>query len=129
MTYTTRYSVQRFVIAGMAVLATLFVAVLFAPERPEADSFNWNNLVVNGGTYSFVSPVRNQGAGGTCWAFAATGALEARYMITRNDPTFSMDLSEQMLVSAPAPATPCRAAPPRAGGQATHWITPSARGW
>ncbi|MBN2218613.1 MAG: autotransporter-associated beta strand repeat-containing protein, partial [Pirellulales bacterium] len=45
----------------------------------------------------FLTPVKNQW-GGTCWAHADVGVLEAKYKITRNDPNFSPDLSEQQLV-------------------------------
>ena len=83
------------------LLCTSFLAVYFWPDVSPADVFNWNNLVLGGGACTFVSPVENQGAGNTCWAFAATAVLESHYMITRDDPTFSMDLSEQMLISAP----------------------------
>ena len=35
---------------------------------------------------------------GSCWAFGTIGTLESKYKLTRNDPTFSFDLSEQNLV-------------------------------
>ena len=41
---------------------------------------------------TFVSPIKNQGERGTCWAFSAVGALESRALVT--DGT-SADLSEQ----------------------------------
>ena len=72
--------------------------VLLAPGLLLADDFDWNNIVVSGGTYSFVGPVQNQGSGDTCWAFATIGCLESSYMITRDDPTFFPNLSAQMLV-------------------------------
>ncbi len=81
--------------------AGVVLAAILMPGTSLADSFNWSSLAVSGGTCSFVSPVENQGVGNTCWAFAPTAALEAHYMITRDDPTFSMGLSEQMLISAP----------------------------
>ncbi len=59
-----------------------------------ADQFDWRN--VNG--QDFITPVENQGGLGVCWAFAPIGALEANYKLTRNDPTFNIDLSEQNLI-------------------------------
>jgi Papain family cysteine protease len=41
---------------------------------------------------TFVSPTKNQGERGTCWAFSSVGALESRALVT--DGT-SVDLSEQ----------------------------------
>uniref|UniRef100_H2ZLT0 Dipeptidyl peptidase 1 n=1 Tax=Ciona savignyi TaxID=51511 RepID=H2ZLT0_CIOSA len=52
------------------------------------ESFDWRN--VNG--QNFVSPVRNQGSCGSCYAFASMAMLEARIRIATNNtqtPVFS----------------------------------------
>jgi len=43
-----------------------------------------------------ISPVKNQGHCGSCWAFSTTGALEGRYAIHQHMPP--VELSEQELV-------------------------------
>jgi len=59
--------------------------------------FDWNTL-------NYVTPVRDQGNCGSCWAFATTGALES-YTLIKNktplDPATNRDenLSEQVLIS------------------------------
>lgn len=45
---------------------------------------------------SFVSPVKDQGERGTCWAFAAIAAVESRERVQNNN---AADLSEQFLVN------------------------------
>ncbi len=60
--------------------------------------FNWRDL-------GKVPPVRNQSSCGSCWAFAAVGALESSYLI-RNGLTF--DVAEQHQVSACSDAGDCK---------------------
>merc|ERR1712087_955249 len=64
------------------------------PEVDAPASIDWTN---NGGNY--VTPVKNQGQCGSCWAYSTTGAIESRTAIanqkTGND---IVTLSEQELV-------------------------------
>jgi C1A family cysteine protease len=65
-----------------------------APLEGLPASLDWRN---NAGDY--VTPVRDQGSCGSCWAFATTGALESYTLIKDNHPGMDLDLSEQILVS------------------------------
>jgi C1A family cysteine protease len=56
-------------------------------------TFDWRNY--NG---NFVTPIRDQGNCGSCWAFATTAALESQQLIINNTPGINLDLSEQILV-------------------------------
>ncbi len=59
-----------------------------------SSSFDWRNY--NG--HNWMTPVKDQRCG-NCWAYSANGGFEAMIKISRNDPNFDVDLSEQYLVS------------------------------
>jgi parallel beta-helix repeat protein len=58
-------------------------------------SFDWRDYQ----GHDWMTPVKDQGGCGSCWAFGPVGVLEAMYNIWRNDPDLDFDLSEQYLVS------------------------------
>lgn len=64
-----------------------------AMEASIPATLDWRN--VDG--VSYVSPVKNQGGCGSCWAFAATAGLESQVMIATGG--MPADFSEQILVS------------------------------
>jgi C1A family cysteine protease len=58
-------------------------------------SWDWRD--VNG--KNWVTPIKDQGNCGSCYAFAAIAAMETVYNIQKNDSTIDIDLSEQFLIS------------------------------
>jgi len=61
-----------------------------APRR-----FQWNSFK----GLNYMTSVKNQQSCGSCWAFAAVGAIEGVYQIEKNNIATGIDLSEQTLVS------------------------------
>jgi len=71
-----------------------------ASERLSSDvqippSFDWTDH----DGHDWMTPVKDQGGCGSCWAFGPVAVLEAMYNIWRNHPDLDFDLSEQYLVS------------------------------
>ena len=80
------------------------VASVRAPKHVSFPSaFNWHDI--NGSDW--MTPVRNQGSCGSCWAFGAIGAVEASINILKNNPNYDIDLSEQQLTSSCCNAGDC----------------------
>jgi hypothetical protein len=58
--------------------------------------FDWRNKDGK----DWMTPIREQGGCGSCWAFSALAIIEAKINIQANDPDVDIDLSEQHLVSS-----------------------------
>lgn len=70
-------------------------------------TWDWQYAEHNNIYGDWTTPPKNQGACGSCWDFAAMGALEAVINIRANDPTYDIDLSEQYLLSCPSNSGGC----------------------
>ncbi len=80
--------------------ATVSQTMTYGITFPTA--FDWSTGGALNDGKNYVSPVRNQGNCGSCWAFATTAALESYAMIQGGDSTCyvgSCDLSEQMVLT------------------------------
>ncbi len=69
--------------------------IIAAPAINVPLKLDWRNY--NGNNY--VTPVRDQGDCGACWAFATTAALESKLLLSGNAAAESLGLSEQALLS------------------------------
>jgi len=58
-------------------------------------SFDWRNY----SGQNWMTPVKNQGSCGSCWAFSSVGVVEAVYNISSGNPSLDLDLSEEYLVA------------------------------
>ena len=91
----------------------------FSFDKFEIEPLTKLRTCVNWSSTDQVTPVKNQGACGSCWAFSAIAAEEANYLI-RNGKKYSsnpIDLSEQQLVDCvSAPRTDTSGAAYRSGG-------------
>jgi len=58
-------------------------------------SWDWRSVSGN----DWTTPIKNQGACGSCWAFGALAAIESRVKLAGDNPGLVPDFSEQYLVS------------------------------
>ncbi len=79
-------------VSSLSVIPVIFAGMFLLPRGLLADSFSWQS--VNGSNWN--TPVESQ-FGGTCWDFSSCANIEAKYKLTRNDPTFNPDVSEQQI--------------------------------
>lgn len=61
---------------------------IYDAPSPKASAFSWLEA-------GKMTPVKNQGTCGSCWAFTTAAAMEANFMIRRG---LSLDLSEQSML-------------------------------
>ena len=71
-------------------------------------SWDWRNAEYNGIVGNWMTSVKSQGNCGSCWDFAAMGALEAIINIREGYPDIDIDLSEQYLLSCPPDSGGCQ---------------------
>ncbi|MFH1747382.1 MAG: C1 family peptidase [Planctomycetota bacterium] len=86
----TQYSLDE--LCGLVVPERWWEGATFDPCLPTRDlpeAYDWRD-------YDGVTPIRNQGGCGSCWAFGTVGAMECAIKIRDG---VSVDLSEQWLVS------------------------------
>jgi fibronectin-binding autotransporter adhesin len=76
----------------LGVFALLATNTFLLTPNVCADSFDWRT--VDG--YNWNTSIKSQ-FGGTCWDFSSCATLEAKYKLTRNDPSYDPDLSEQQI--------------------------------
>jgi len=72
---------------------TLMPTMLGAKAAPA--EFDWRNY----SSENWMTPVKDQGYCGSCWAFSAVGTVEAKYNIGQNNSRLDPDIAEEYLVS------------------------------
>ena len=79
-------------------LIVLSLLLLFVITTNAAE-LDWRDKTYNGQSGDWTTVAKNQGSCGSCWDFAACGALESVMNINASDPTLDRDISEQYVLS------------------------------
>lgn len=66
--------------------------------RPDTDTLVPLPAAYDARTEGIVTPAKDQGSCGSCWAFATVGAMESHIMKKKGSPFIPQDLSEQQLL-------------------------------
>lgn len=80
-------------------------------DQTSSANFDWRNF--NGSNW--MTPIKNQGSCGSCWAVATVAAFEAKIKIQTNRPDLVIDLSEQEFLS-------CGQSNYNCGGGSATWV-------
>ncbi len=77
----------------------------FASNNKDSIPNSWDWRYIKG--FDWTTSIRDQGNCGSCWAFAALGALESVINIAENKSYLNHDLSEQYILSCLSSAGSC----------------------
>ncbi len=81
-------------LAGKVDSSPLISSTYTAPS-----SWDWRSATYDSVTGDWTTIAKSQGGCGSCWDFAAHGALEAIINVRSNNPNLDLDLSEQYILS------------------------------
>ncbi len=70
-------------------------------------AWDWRDASLGNVSGNWMTVAKSQGSCGSCWGFAAVGALEAMVNIEARSPDVDVDLSEQYLLSCPPASGGC----------------------
>lgn len=83
--------------------------------------FSWKSYLGN----DYTTPAKNQGACGSCWAFAAVSCFESVINIAWDNPNLDIDLSEQYILSCLSKSGSCNGGYPLAAFRNINSISSS----